>query len=197
MVHHDHAMVGAALAVAAGAQRRHGWGVVLLAALAGAFPDWDAASKHVLPRAYQLGHRVWGHNLFAVTLAGAALGGLGCLVYNSRPPPRGPDTAPAPARLGAWVALGVLILWTHPLLDLLYCGAGRDADWPVALLWPLVPGGFARPWVPWSDWGATAILGGGLTVVALAGSCRRVAACGSLLLLCLYIAARGAVLHWA
>jgi hypothetical protein len=67
MVYYDHAMVGATLAVALGAQRRYGWPVVALAALAGMFPDWDATPKHFSPRTYQIGHRVWGHNLFAVT----------------------------------------------------------------------------------------------------------------------------------
>src|SRR5262249_28013257 len=55
MVYYDHAMVGATLAVAVGAQRRYGWGVVLLAALVGMFPDWDALSKHVSPQTYKVG----------------------------------------------------------------------------------------------------------------------------------------------
>lgn len=83
MVYYDHALVGATLAVAAGMQRRYGWPAVMLAALAGMFPDWDATPKHFYPEAYVAGHRVWGHNLFAVTLAGAALGGLGYLIDRS------------------------------------------------------------------------------------------------------------------
>jgi len=59
MVHYDHGMLGATLAVAVGAQRRLGWPAVALAALAAMFPDWDAMSKHISPRTYQAGHRVW------------------------------------------------------------------------------------------------------------------------------------------
>src|SRR4051812_4718884 len=124
MVHYDHGMLGATLAVAAGAHRRLGWPAVALAALAAMFPDWDAMSKHISPQTYQAGHRVWGHNLFAVTLAGIALGGLGYLIHNSRPT----SQTPSAIRLGPWVVLGVLIMWSHPLLDVLYCGLERDAD---------------------------------------------------------------------
>jgi membrane-bound metal-dependent hydrolase YbcI (DUF457 family) len=187
MVYYDHAMVGATLAVAVGAPRRHGWPVVLLAALAGMAPDWDALSKHISPRTYEAGHRVWGHNLFAVTLAGVALGLLGYLIQQSRPSRR---TA---APLGTWIALCVLILWSHPILDLLYCGLGHNADWPVALLWPVLSERFAVPWVPWSDWGATALLGAGLLLVAAAGRFRQAAGCASLVLLGLYIGLRGAL----
>src|SRR5262249_39949001 len=58
MVYYDHALVGATLSVAAGMQRRYGWPAVMLAALAGMFPDWDAIPKHTWPQAYVLGHRV-------------------------------------------------------------------------------------------------------------------------------------------
>jgi hypothetical protein len=196
MVHYDHGMLGATLAVAVGAPRRLGWPAVVLAALAGMFPDWDAMSKHVSPRTYQIGHRVWGHNLFAVTLAGIALGGLGYLIHNSRPRLPAQELSPAATRLGPWVVLGVLILWTHPLLDVIYCGLEREADWPVGLLWPVVSGGYGVPWMPWHDWGATAILLGGLILIAVAGRYRQVSACLSLLVLGLYVAFRGALLHW-
>lgn len=190
MVHYDHAMLGATLAVAAGALRRVGWLAVIFAALAGTAPDWDATPKHLSPRAYQLGHRVWGHNLFVATLAGVALGLLGHLIHRSRSNPPSPPASP-PAGVGYWIALCVLILWSHPLMDLLYCGLDRDADWPVRLFWPLTREGYAAPWVPWSDWGATAILAAGLVAVAAAGRFRQGAACASLLALALYVAARG------
>jgi membrane-bound metal-dependent hydrolase YbcI (DUF457 family) len=192
MIYYDHAMLGATLAVAVGAQRRYGWPVVGLAALAGMFPDWDAMSKHLWPTAYALGHRVWGHNLFAATLAGIALGAVGYWIHSSQRPDA---LSSNDASLRAWILLGVLVLWTHPLLDVLYCGWGRDADWPVRLLWPLVPGGFARPWVPWSDWGATALLGAGLLVCAILPRYRQACAGCNLLALSLYVAARGFLLH--
>jgi inner membrane protein len=195
MVYYDHGLVGATLAVAAGAQRRYGWPAVVLAALAAMFPDWDAAPKHVSLQAYQQGHRVWGHNLFAVTLAGAALGGLGYLIHQSRSHRLAPKPTVDPGGAAPWVVLGIAVLWSHPLLDLLYCGWGRDADWPVRLLWPVVPGGFARPWMPWTDWGATALLLGGLLVCILARHHRQRCAIASLVIMGLYVGVRGALLQ--
>jgi hypothetical protein len=191
MVHYDHAMLGGTLAVAAGFQRRHGWPAVVLAALAGMVPDWDATTKHVRPDAYAAGHRVWGHNVFAATLAGASLGGVGYLILRSR----SHRSAPPPADLGGagpWVALGVAIAWSHPLLDLLYCGWGADVDWPVRLFWPVSERGFGLPWVPWSDWGATAVLAAGLLACALARAHRQSCAVATLAVFALYVGVCGA-----
>ena len=79
------------------------------------------------------------------------------------------------------------------LLDLLYCGWDRDADWPVRLLWPVVPGGFARPWMPWTDWGATVLLVGGLLVCIFVRRHRQGCAALSLMVLTLYVGVRGAL----
>ena len=195
MVYYDHALVGATLSVAAGMQRRYGWPAVMLAALAGMFPDWDATPKHIWPQAYVLGHRVWGHNLFAVTLAGAALGGLGYLIHRSRSHRSTPTPAVDPGGAGLWVMVGVAILWTHPLLDLLYCGWEQNADWPVKLFWPAAPWGFALPWMPWADWGATVLLLTGLLVCTLVRRHRQRCAAASLAVLVLYIGVRGALLQ--
>jgi hypothetical protein len=197
MEYHDHAMIGATLAVAVGAQRRYGWPVVGLAALAGAAPDWDALPKFFSPSVYPIVHRVWGHNLFAVTLLGIALGSIGYLIHQSRHPPLPGEQVLARSRpgIGAWIALGVLILWTHPLFDVLYCGAGQKADWPVALFWPIFPGRLGVPMVPWHDWGATIILAAGLVLLVVLPRQRQLVACGSLLVLALYIGVRGSLLH--
>jgi membrane-bound metal-dependent hydrolase YbcI (DUF457 family) len=186
MMYYDHAMVAASLAVGVGAQRRYGWAIVVMAALAGMSPDWDVLPRRSHPDA----HRVWGHNLFAVTLIGAAVGAAGYLVCQ---PDR--DRGPRRGGLALWVALGTLIAWSHPLLDLLYCGRQRDADWPVALLWPVVSGRVAVPWIPWSDWGATGILAAGLLLVVALRRQRQLAACGLLLVLGLYVGVRGGLLR--
>lgn len=195
MVYYDHALVGATLAVAAGMQRRYGWPAVMLAALAGMFPDWDATPKHFYPEAYVAGHRVWGHNLFAVTLAGAALGGLGYLIHRSRSPRFAPMRAVDTGKAWPWILLGIAILWSHPLLDLLYCGMEQNLDWPVKLLWPAAGWKFGVPWIPWTDWGATALLLIGLLGCILVRQRRQQCAMASLVILVFYISVRGALLH--
>jgi membrane-bound metal-dependent hydrolase YbcI (DUF457 family) len=195
MVYYDHAMVGATLAVAVGAQQRHGWPVVVLAALAGMFPDWDAVGAHVSAETYQIGHRVWGHNLFAATLAGMALGGLGWWIHQSAGRRERGATAMEADHVGQWIALSLLILWTHPLLDFLYCGWDHRADWPVGLLWPIVGDRYGRPWMPWSDWGATFVLGAGMLLIVSWARHRRSCAVLSLVVLFGYVAVRGAFLQ--
>ncbi len=199
MVYYDHAMLGATLAVAVGAQRRKGWPIVILAALAGMFPDWDALSSHISPQSYRVGHRVWGHNLFAVTLAGIVLGLLGYWISQSCTKSTDLDSTNGERQAGEagfWIVLCVLIMWSHPLLDFLYCGWDRNVDWPVRLLWPIVPEGYGRPWMPWNDWGASAILLAGLFTTILVRRHRQLSACVFLALLVSYVAIRGATVQW-
>jgi hypothetical protein len=195
MVHYDHGMVGATVALAAGVQRRYGWPVVLLAAIAGMFPDWDSLAKHISRETYLVGHRTWGHNLFAVTLAGVVLGVMGYGIHRSVAQRRPAGVLSVPSKPAQWILLSVLIVWTHPLLDLLYCGPAGVAAWPVALFWPVFPDGFAQPWVPWSDRGATFILVTGLLVVVLVPRQSQRYACVSLVLLIVYVTVRGALLR--
>jgi hypothetical protein len=85
---------------------------------------------------------------------------------------------------------------SHPLLDLLYCGWEREAAWPVGLLWPIVPTGFALPWVPWSDRGATAVLAAGLCLCLAVRRRRQRMAVLSLVVLGVYVGIRGAMVQW-
>jgi membrane-bound metal-dependent hydrolase YbcI (DUF457 family) len=195
MVYYDHALIGATIAVAAGVQKRYGWPPVVLAGLAGMFPDWDATSKLLWPQTYARGHRVWGHNVFAVTVAGAALGTLGYWIHRSRSHRRAPIAALDPGGAGPWIVLGIAILWSHPLLDLLYCGWDRNADWPVKLFWPAASWNFAHPWMPWTDRGATALLLAGLLVCILVRRYRPTCAAASLVVVALYVVVRGAMLQ--
>lgn len=190
MVHYDHGLLGATLALAVGAERRLGWAGVVLAALAAMVPDWDALYKHIDYETYVRTHRVWGHNVFAVALAGILLGMAGYLITHSTP--RGRALQPH-GSFGYWIILTMIIALTHPLMDVLYCGLDRDADWPVALFWPLKQERFGQPWIPWSDNGATLILFVGLTITAFAPIRRQRWACISMIVFTSYVALRGAL----
>jgi hypothetical protein len=200
MMYYDHAMLGATLAVAVGAPRRHGWPAVALGAGAAMLPDWDALSGHWGADAYRSVHRVWGHSLLVALPSAALLGALSYLLYLSRRTSPATDTErPAgtfswPA-CGAWVALAVLACLSHLLMDLLYSGLRTAPDWPVGLGWPLWQRGWALPLVPWSDWGATFVLLASLAALACRRDHAQLLAWLGLLLLSFYVGVRGAAAH--
>jgi membrane-bound metal-dependent hydrolase YbcI (DUF457 family) len=144
MEYYDHAMSGAVLALASGTHRRFGLAIVLTAAAAAAFPDWDDLPGGV--------HRVWGHSLLIAPLASGLVGALGYLCYRSARRP--PNATQPPRGLLIWILIGVLASVSHVLADLAYCGARAGSiDWPVALFWPLSPNHWGFPMVPWADRG--------------------------------------------
>ena len=179
MHYYDHGLLGATLAVGSGAPRRLGAGSVLLAALIGMVPDWDALSQNISAESYRAVHRVWGHNLFAVAILGAALGALGWWIQQSADRRAVPVSRPR-TELAIWLALGTLIMLSHVLMDVIYCGGFGGPTWPVQLLWPLTSAGFAYPCVSWVDWPTTLILAVGLLGSLLARRHSQAIACTSL-----------------
>jgi hypothetical protein len=172
MTVYEHAMLGATLALAAGAHRRHGWGLVAAAAAAGALPDWDGLTLALGPAAYAEGHRVWGHNVLAAGAGGALAGAVGYLCHRSvrarqavrrlLPPSGaapGPEAPPAFAAvaLAVWAAAGAVAGLSHLPADLVVSGGSGLADWRVLLLWPFSRRDWVYPILPWGDLGFTVI----------------------------------------
>jgi hypothetical protein len=152
-------MLGATAALAAGAHRRQGWGIVVMAAAAAALPDWDRLVRAAAPQGYASVHRVWGHNLFVAPLLSGLVGALGYLCWVSvRRRPGDVAGRFSGHAFAVWVALGALVSLIHVLADLCYCGIDKAPDWPVALFWPFSLGGYAQPMVRWSDRTATIVL---------------------------------------
>jgi membrane-bound metal-dependent hydrolase YbcI (DUF457 family) len=154
----EHAMFGVSLALVAGVRRRHGWGLVAVAGAAAALPDWDGLSILFGPSAYARGHRVWGHNLLAAGLAGAAAGVVGLLAARSarvrasltRPPAQPPKPPHASGSAPAvWAAVGLVAGLSHLPADVVFNGGAGLSPWPVPLLWPFDRWGWAVPVVPW------------------------------------------------
>lgn len=154
----EHAMLGTTVALAVGCQRRHGWGLVALAAVAGACPDWDGLSIALGGSIYGRVHRVWGHNLLTASLAGLLVGGVGYLCRLSTRVRRatvklwqpaksdvqagGPDSdkvAFSWAALVEWLIVGWLAGVVHLPADVIYSGRPDMMDWPLKLLWPFSP----------------------------------------------------------
>jgi hypothetical protein len=105
MEYYDHTMFGAVLTLASGPHRRFGPAIIVTAAAAAAFPDWDDIPGGV--------HRVWGHSLLTAPLASGVVGAFGYLCYQSARRP--PNVAPVPRGLRVWVVVGVLASLTHVL----------------------------------------------------------------------------------
>lgn len=161
-------MLGATIALAAGVRRRQGWGIVAMAAVAAAGPDWDRLPHAAAPEGYASVHRVWGHNLLVAPLLSGLVGALAYLCWVSVRRRPGEEAGRARAfsfqALAVWVTVGTLMSLTHLLTDVFYCGIDKSPDWPVALLWPFSRRGWAQPMVPWSDRTATCILA--ITLIA-------------------------------
>jgi membrane-bound metal-dependent hydrolase YbcI (DUF457 family) len=184
MTSYDHAMIGATLAVAIGARRRHGWPIVAMAAVAAMLPDWDDLSMLFGPAVRRQVHRVWGHNLLVALPAGALFAAICYLCWRAARGGRVPP--PFPARLeradldrpapGAWMAVGVLACVSHLLADVIYSGDRNGAPWPVAFLWPFSRQGVALPVLSTGDRVATVLLAVGLAVACCWSCCARLTA---------------------
>ncbi|PHK95053.1 hypothetical protein CR162_09895 [Pseudoroseomonas rhizosphaerae] len=110
------ALFGAAVA-AAGFRRSLGRRVVLAGAVLGTVPDLDVAVGWVADGfATWRHHRGLTHSIFFGPVVGPLIGlGLARWEARRRSTPAAP---PDPERLRAWIWLSVLVLVTHPLIDL-------------------------------------------------------------------------------
>ena len=61
----EHALLAINGVLATGLQRRYGWQLAGVAAVAAISPDWDGLTIAFSLAAFAAGHRVWGHNLGA------------------------------------------------------------------------------------------------------------------------------------
>jgi hypothetical protein len=208
MTFYEHAMLGATFALAAGARRRHGWGLIAAAGVAAALPDWDGLSLLFGGEAYGAVHRTWGHNLLAACLAGVACGVAGYLCHRSTrvrrytqsllerleagksPLPTEPFAASTPS---VWVAVGVLAALLHLPADLIYGSAPGVKDWPLKPLWPFSPREWAWPVLAWGDLVPTALFVAEMFALYRWPARARLVAALTLLVMAGYIAVRWAL----
>ncbi len=148
-------------------RRALGWG-----AAAGLLPDLDvvAVATHG-PFGELLYHRGFTHSLWFGPVVGVLFGELVWRYFARRAPPRGDPDPGAPAARGDWMALFVLVLFTHPLLDL-FTAYGTQ------LLAPFSRQRFALNGVGIIDPLYSALLAGALAarLFVAAGTARRLAA---------------------
>ncbi len=173
MTFFEHPMLGATLALALGAHRKNGWGIVAMAGAAAASLDGDGLSILFGSSAYAEVHRWWLHNLLAATLLGLLIGGAGYLIHQSakfkrrlvillsRLDPRVPSFIPPTSfsfpALAVWMVVGLIAALSHLPADLVYSGHPALRVWELRWFWPFSSRGWALPIVPWGDLGTTLI----------------------------------------
>jgi membrane-bound metal-dependent hydrolase YbcI (DUF457 family) len=166
MTSFEHAMLGINGVLASGLQKRGGYQLVAIAAVAAVLPDWDGATLVVNRWAFVTGHRVWGHNLLACLILGIAVGWLdyrfdlvtraGRWITHWLKTKLPPETFELRRefRLSGWtlwVAICTLAAVSHLLGDLVVSGTKSLPDWHVQLLWPFSDQGWVFPLVSWGD----------------------------------------------
>lgn len=177
MTPYEHAMVGITGVLATGLNRRYGWPIAGLAAVAAVSPDWDGLALVAGSAAFAARHRVWGHNVLVCVLSGLLLGVVdyrfdmvGCcgryLTRKLRLSRSGGEPRLREARsLGGWVAwisVAILAALSHLLADLLFSGSATLPAWELQPWWPLSRAGYAFPWVPWGDPGVSIVFVAGM-----------------------------------
>lgn len=126
---------------------------------------------------FENGHRVWGHNVFAILLTTLLVICLqrrfqwveaaGLRVKRFLPADAQQlmtPTAPAPIRVYFLIVFAAQMI--HLPCDMVVSGGKGLSDWHVCPLWPVSDIGLAFPLIPWGDIGPTMILMAGILAVA-------------------------------
>jgi membrane-bound metal-dependent hydrolase YbcI (DUF457 family) len=197
----EHTLVGIHLALAAGFHRY--WPAVALAGIASNMPDWDGLPMLVDMQRFEAGHRVWGHNLLAIVLSSLVLGwsearyhwiervGKRVRRYFSKTESRLDVSLSFSRALLAFIPVALVAQLVHLPCDMVVSGGEGLSDWLVRPFWPFSNAGFVFPLIPWGDVGPTVILMAGAIVIAKWPTRVSAIATVTLLVLCLYLLARG------
>ncbi|MDD3587095.1 MAG: metal-dependent hydrolase [Thermoguttaceae bacterium] len=196
----EHGLVGFSAAIALGLYKRGGWKLVALTTFVAMVPDWDWLACLWGDAAFQTIHRVWGHAIISCLLTafvvascdywlditgrcGQVLHGVlskcfrffgffgfsgssGVVIRQQR----------NWSEYRTWVIAATIIIFTHPIADLLVTGGVDFPPWPVQLFWPFSPQPFTCPILHWGDPGILTIFILGLVAMCcLRKYCRFVA----------------------
>ncbi|TWT77660.1 hypothetical protein Pla123a_14560 [Posidoniimonas polymericola] len=201
----EHTLVGVHGAMALGLDRRLGWAAVVFAAVASNAPDLDGLPMLFDMQRFESGHRVWGHNVFAIALTSLLLAWsqarfgwierLSARVAKWLPVDSRPPTAVGPfagrPTMGWLIAVSAAAQLVHLACDAVVSGGEGLTDWPVEPFWPASDWGFVLPLVPWGDPGPTIVMMLGAIALAKFPERSRRLSRVTLAGLCLYLLARG------
>ncbi len=177
MTPYEHAMLAGTGVLAAGLDRRFGWPLVAVAAVAAVSPDWDGITIALGAAAFAASHRMWGHNVWACVLSGIL---IGCLDYrldlvtragrflarcwHIRLPGQPPQVRESWSAVGyaTWLVVAVLAAFSHLAADMAFSGSATLPEWHLQVWWPVSRVGYAYPLVPWGDVGVSIIFVAGM-----------------------------------
>ena len=180
MTIYEHIMLGVDGALAVGLHRRWGWQIVAWSGCAAALPDWDGLTLLFGVKAYDAGHRVWGHNLLVAGLSAVILGAVLChwdlftRIREALPSSWGGvgrRTLENRVRcswgsLLVWALVGLAAAYSHLGMDVLFSYGRNLPVWDVPLLWPFSARGLAHPTIRWGDPVPTIIFASGMLAMA-------------------------------
>ena len=207
MTTYEHAMLGITGVLAIGLNRRYGWPIVALAAVAAVSPDWDGITIVASSAAFAASHRVWGHNVLACVLSGLLMGVVDyrfdvvsrCWRFLAKKLRLAlPGGLPrirkvhSPRGFAVWVSVAVLAASSHLATDIVFSGTATLADWDLQPWWPFSRAGYVYPLVAWGDAGPSIIFVAGMFAMWKWPGRLQTISLGTLATVALYVAVRGA-----
>lgn len=198
----EHTLTGILGALSLGLHSRFGWTAIAFAAVVSNIPDLDGLPMIFDMERFEEGHRVWGHNLLAITVTTILIGLLQFRLQwiewislrTARFLPSGTDMqklSDAPRiNLFPLILIGLVFQCLHLICDITVSGGQGLSDWHVKPFWPINDAGYVFPLIPWGDVGPTVIMMPGMIGIAKMGHARRIATL-ALCLLCIYMLSRG------
>lgn len=199
----EHTLVGIHLAVATGCHRYWGWPAVALAGIASNVPDWDGLPMLVDMQRFEVGHRVWGHNLLAIILSSLVLGWtqarfhwlelIGVWARRFLPSQEADLQRSLTFARGllVYTLIACVVQLAHLPCDMVVSGGSGLTDWLVRPFWPFSNAGYVLPLIPWGDVGPTVILMAGAIALAKMPTRVSVVSALTLVLLSVYLILRG------
>ncbi|MGB7325962.1 MAG: metal-dependent hydrolase [Rubripirellula sp.] len=168
----EHALLGMNGLLATGLQRRFGWKLAVLASVAAIAPDWDGVPMLFDMSRFEVGHRVWGHNLLACCLLGLCLATIDYRVdlvgraakSVTRWGPLRELASSVDVRQSfsrsvwfVWVLVAIVAALSQIPADAVVSGAEGLSDWALKPLWPFSDFTWIYPMIPWGNVGVTII----------------------------------------
>lgn len=197
--------MGIHLAFACGLHRRFGWRAVAMSAAASSVPDWDGLTMPLNLQWFEAGHRLRGHNVFAILCLAVLLAWserqldwLGTLrkwfarcVKIDAPGVVAANPSKTPMTSGAMALVAFVAQGLHLVCDMIVSGGRGLPPWEIRPWWPVSNAGYVLPWIPWGDPGPTIVLMAGIIYAAWNPQNPTRVSLATLAAQCAYVLARG------